>query len=243
MHQNDTLPVCPACGRKMQVEGAAFCPYCGAALPHDKTQLPKGAAQALSEADKLSDPVKKRALLLQAERDYPDCLEIAEALLFLGRLHERSSRALDYSVIKCYLWQLFLTPEDFSDERKQAMRTEFFHHPQLERCQQLAPDADAYTRRYLKRLACEFISLFLKGSSHYTRSFFGFRFDNRMSRVLAHPAAQILAAIRQDLQLEAHERLMLSEAFYSAFLTETGGEPQWIDEALQKLDCPVPGPQ
>ena len=64
-----------------------------------------------------------------------------------------------------------------------------------------------------------------------------------MSRVLAHPAAQILAAIRQDLQLEAHERMMLSEAFYSAFLTETGGEPQWIDEALQKLDCPVPGPQ
>lgn len=243
MHQNDTLPVCPACGRKMQVEGAAFCPYCGAALPHDKTQLPQGAAQALSEADKLSDPVKKHALLLQAERDYPDCLEIAEALLFLGRLHERSSRALDYSVIKCYLWQLFLTPEDFSAELKQAMRTEFFHHPQLERCQQLAPDADAYTRRYLKRLACEFISLFLKGSSYYTRSFFGFRFDNRMSRVLAQPAARILAAIRQDLQLEAQERLMLSEAFYSAFLTETGGEPQWIDEALQKLDCPVPGPQ
>ena len=36
-----------------------------------------------------TDPVKKHKLLLEAQAQYPDCLEVAQELLFLGRLYER----------------------------------------------------------------------------------------------------------------------------------------------------------
>lgn len=234
------LPVCNQCGKTIQPADAAFCPYCGAAMLAQTPSLPEGAKAYLKEADKLKDPVKKHEWLLKAQKEYPDCLEIAEALLFLGRLYERSPQKLDYSVIKCFLWHMYLTPGEFSGEKKQQMREEFFHHPQLLRCLELAPDEQSYLRRYLKRLGCEFVSLFLKGSNRYTRSLFGFRFDNRMSRVLAQPVAQMIVNIRQDDALSAQERALLCEALYAAFLTETGSEPQWVDEELEKLGHPVP---
>lgn len=235
-----SLPVCSHCGKNVQPADAAFCPYCGAAMPAKTSSVPEGAKKALHAADKLNDPVKKHVLLLQAEKDYPDCLEIAEAILFHGRLHERNPRNLDFTVIKCYLWHMYLTPKDFTEAQKQAMRTELFEHPQLQRCLALAPDRDAYLRRYLRRLGCEFVSLFLKGSSRFTRSIFGFRFDNRMSRVLAQPVAMMIAEIRADQALDPNQRTLLAEAIYSAFLTETGGEPQWVNDELEKMGHPVP---
>ena len=235
-----SLPVCTHCGKTVQPADAAFCPYCGSAMPAP-AQAPDEIRRVLSEADRLGDPVKKHRLLLEAQARYPDSLDVAEALLFLGRLHERSAKALDFSVIKCYLWHMYLTPGDFPEEKKQAMRQELFEHEQLKRCQALSGDGEAYLRRYLRRLACEFVSLFLKGSTHYTRSFFGFRFDNRMSRVLARPTAQMLVNIRSDEALTPVRRSLLCEALYSAFLTETGGEPEWLDEELSRLGHPVPG--
>lgn len=240
MSQTNQLPVCPVCGRTAQLEDAAFCPYCGAAMQHKTTPVPQEVQKLLAQADKLTDPVKKHRLLMEAEQKYPESLEIAEALLFLGRLHERDSKKLDYSVIKCYLWHMFLTPKDFSEEQKNSIRHELFHHPQLEKCMALAPEADAYLRRYLQRLAAEFVHLFLKGSTHYTRSFFGFRLDGRMGRVLAQPAADILCRIREDEQLEPQQRAVAYDAFYRAFLSETGGESKWLNELLAQRGYPVP---
>lgn len=240
MSEKELLPVCPVCGRKAQIADAAFCVYCGAAMQQVSKPVPADIQSILAQADKLTDPVKKHRLLTQAEQTYPDSLEIAEALLFLGRLHERDSRKLDYSVIKCYLWHMYLTPERFSEEQCSSMRTELFEHPQLQRCMALAPDADAYLRRYLQKLAAEFVHLFLKGSSHYTRSFFGFKLDGRMARVLAEPAADILCCIREDEALTAPRRAVAYDAFYRAFLAETGGEAKWIDELLNQRGYPVP---
>ena len=235
-----SLPVCTRCGKGIQPADAAFCPYCGTPAPTPASSLSDSARMALSEADKLRDPVKKYDLLCRALAENPDCLEIAEALLFHGRLHERDSRKLDFTVIKCYLWHMYLTPGDFSPEQKNAMRRELFDHPDLERCLALAPDRDAYMRRYLRRLGCEFVTLFLKGSNRFTRTLFGFRFDNRMSRVLAQPAAQMIVNIRTDDALTPVQRSLLTDAIYAAFLTETGGEPQWINDELDKLGHPVP---
>ena len=235
-----TLPVCMHCGKSVQPAEAAFCPFCGAVMPVKASEMPEGAKKLLAQAEKLRDPVKKHELLLQAEKEYPDCVEIAEELLFLGRLYERSPKKMDYSVIKCFLWHMYLTPGEFSAEKKQEMREELFHHPQLERCLALSPDPESFLRRYLKRLGCEFVSLFLKGSNHYTRTWFGFRFDNRMSRVLARPAAQMIVNIRADEKLSPQERALLSEALYGAFLTETGSEPRWVEEELEKLGHPSP---
>lgn len=231
---------CPACCRELPVSDAAFCPYCGKALQKAQREVPQEVKKLLSEVEKQKDPVKKHKMLTEAEQRFPDSLEIAEEILFLGRLYERSPKKLDYAVIKCYLWQMYLTPQDFSDEKKNAMREELIRHPHLMRCLALAPDKDAFLRRYLRRLAGEFVHVFLMGSTHYTRTVFGFRVDSRMGRVLAEPAADMLCAIRRDEALAPAERAMLYDAFYSAFVTETGGESRWVDALLEKKGYPVP---
>lgn len=231
---------CHACGRALTVNGAAFCPYCGKALEAGRADVPQEVKDLLSALEKQKDPVKKHEMLMEAEQRFPDSLEIAQEILFLGRLYERSPKKLDYAVIKCYLWQMYLTPEAFSRDQRNAMRGELISHPHLTRCLRLAPDADVFMRRYLRRLAGEFVHVFLMGSAHYTRSVFGFRIDNRMGRVLAGPAADMLCAMRADEALAPAERAMLYEAFYAAFVTETGGESQWVDELLEKKGFPVP---
>lgn len=229
---------CPECRRELTVDGAAFCPYCGAQL--NEKPVPEEIRTLFSEVEKQKDPVRKHAMLTQAQQQYPDSLEIAQEVLFLGRLHERSSKRLDYSVIKCYLWHMYLTPEAFTDGQKDVMRRELTGHPQLMRCLQLAPDADAFMRRYLRRLASEFVALFLMGSTYYTRSVFGFRLDNRMGRVLAPHAADMLERIRADEQVSGEHRAMMYDELYRAFVTETGGESRWLDELLEKKGHPVP---
>lgn len=234
------MTTCPMCRRELNVADAAFCPYCGAAMQAEKKPVPEEIRKLLTQVEAQKDPVRKHAMLMAAEKQYPDSLEIAEEILFLGRLHERSSKKLDFSVIKCYLLHMYLTPEHFSPEKKNAMREELISHPHLRRCLALAPDADAFMRHYLSRLASEFVALFLMGSNYYTKSFFGFRLDNRMGRVLAEPAADALCAIRSDDQLELRQRALLYDAFYRAFVTETGGESKWVDALLEKKGYPIP---
>ena len=232
---------CPMCRRDLAVNGAAFCPYCGTPLAPRQQAVPEAVKQLLADVQKQKDPVKKHELLQRAQERFPDSLDIAQEILFLGRLHERSPKRLDYSVIKCYLWHMYLTPGAFSAQQQDAMRTELVDHPHLRRCLALADDRDAFMRRYLTRLAGEFVHVFLLGSTHYTRTVFGFRVDSRMGRVLAEPAADVLCAIRADEALAPQHHRMMMEAFYRAFVTETGGESQWLDALLEKRGCPVPG--
>ena len=231
---------CMVCHRELPLADAAFCPYCGAAVQTEQRAVPEEVKQLLRTLEEQKDPVQKHAMLLEAEKKYPDSLEVAEEILFLGRLYERSARKLDYSVIKCYLLHMYLTPEKFSPERMAEMRAELFAHPHLLRCLALAGDENAFLRRYLNRLCTEFITIFLLSSTYYTKSFFGFRLDTRMGRVLAEPACAMLCAIHADEQLDARHRTLLCNAFYRAFVTETGGESRWLDELLEKKGYPVP---
>ena len=231
---------CMICHRELPVNDAAFCPYCGSALQTAKRTVPDDVKRLLQALEKQKDPVKKHEMLMEAEKKHPDSLEIAEEILFLGRLYERSAKKLDYSVIKCYLLHIYLTPEAFSPGRMEEMRQELFTHPHLLRCLALAEDENAFLRRYLNRLCTEFITIFLLSSTYYTKSFFGFRLDTRMGRVLAEPACAMLCAIRSDERLDAASRALLYDAFYRAFVTETGGESRWVDELLEKKGYPVP---
>lgn len=232
--------LCPRCGQQAVV-GAAYCPFCGTPLPrHAGTLSPEGQA-LLSRALETSDPKKKHDLLLQARELCPDSLEVEEALLFLGRLYERSPRKVDFSVIKCYLWHMYLTPDEFTPEKRQEMRDELFHDPQLQRCLALAPDAALFLRQYLEKLAAEFVNLFLKGSNRYTNAIFGIRLDGRMEKVLAPHVAGMLQAIQNDARLEDDQRDLLYHALYRAFLSETGGNPDWLHAQLTQRGLPVPG--
>ena len=235
-----TPAACPRCGRTGGPQGAAFCPYCGAALPTPGLHTPSGARRLIDAAQAQTDPKKKFALLAQAQREYPDCLAVEEALLYLGRLHERDPRKLDFSVIKCHLLHVYLTPEDFDEATAQGMRSELVDGEQLRRCLALAPDEDAFLRRYFARLSAEFVRLFLRGSNRYMNGFFGIRLEGRAARNLAAPTARMLGNILRDARLPRRERGRLYEALYRAYLSEVGGDAQWLNPLLAQSGCPVP---
>lgn len=240
MARTEERSTCPRCYKTIQAADAAFCAYCGAPLRVQGDDLSPELRQLLRKIDQEKDPAKKHALLLNAQQAYPDCLIVEEELLYLGRLYERSPKKLDFSIIKCYLWHMYLTPEDFTDAKKQEMREELLCHPQLLRCIALSDDPDNYLRRYLERLGREFVAVFLKGSNYYTRSFMGFRLDSRMEKVLAEPLVKMLANIRRDRELSGEHRDMMYDALYRAFLSETGGDAKWVDAELAEMGCPIP---
>lgn len=230
---SENVRLCPHCRRGPTVTDAAFCPYCGGALAAS-APLPEAAERALEAVKKTGDPVKKHRLLTEALTLCPDCLPLEEELLFLGRLHERDRRKPSYDVIKCYLLHFYLTPESFSPAKTDAMRRELFHHEQLERCKRLSPDPELFLRRYLERLSEEFIELFLEGSSYYMRSFLGFTSHRNAPRLLAEPAAEMLARMNGDRALTPEERDMLTRAFYRAFSLRTNGQTSWLQELLKR---------
>ena len=123
---------CPSCRRELPVADGTFCPYCGAALAKGD-ELPEPVRAALDAAGKENDPVKKYRLLCDAREAFPNCLPIEEELLFLGRLHERDGKNPTFDVIKCFLLHPYLTPKEFTPQKRDAMRQELFHHEQLER--------------------------------------------------------------------------------------------------------------
>ena len=234
--------LCPTCGKNVaQAEGAAFCPYCGGALAKAVQPPEADAVRALlDQAAAMENPKKKHALLAQAMERHPDSLAIAEELLFLGRLYERSARQLDFSVIKSYLLMLYLEPETLTPEEIATMRASIFTHPDLARCLRLAADPNAFLDQYLTKLCTQFIELFLRGSSRYMRRFFGMGLESRAPKYLAAPAGYMLAAMQQDAQLTQEQRMLLMRAFHKAFATQLGGDTQWLAQEMQTRGVVMP---
>jgi hypothetical protein len=188
----------------------------------------------------MADPVKKHRILTEALAKYPQSLPIAEELLFLGRLYERGKGTLDFSVIKCYLLNIYLEPDAFAPARADELRHELFNHPDLDRCLALAPDREAFLRHYLHRLGCQFIDLFLRGSSKYMRRIFGFGLESRAPKLLASPAARMLAAMHGDAALTPAQRDMLMQAFFDAFSAQLSGDTQWLLTEMAARDVRLP---
>jgi hypothetical protein len=222
--------ICPKCKRGFDPE-FAFCPHCGQPRPK-VSSLPKESLALLEKARREEDPVRKHALLMELRSQHPDTLDIERELLMLGRLHERSRRDVSFRNIKCYLLQIYLDTQGLSGDDIADMRRELFHHPQLEVCQRLAPDGDAFTREYLEDLSGDFIQLFLEGSNLYMRSLFGFVNHRNAPALLAPHAARMLENISGDDQLTQSERQTLLTAFYRAFALRMNGETAKLDKCL-----------
>ena len=248
--------ICPHCGGRMEVEERPLvsfaCPYCagavapsqngkawiltpgppglgGEAAPQAQDPVNQAKAQLLTErAKEEKDPRRQHELLSQAEKLSPDSLAVQSALLYLGRLHERTAKRVDFSVIKCYLLHAFDRPEEHTPAQREAMLTELFHHPRLKKCLALAPDPEAFMKEYLENLCGQYIALFLKGNNLYMRPFFGFS-TGKPEKLLAAPAARIIRAIREDERLEPIQRALLSQAFYAAFSKEMAGHTEYLD--------------
>jgi hypothetical protein len=233
---------CPHCGRRITLDGsAAFCPYCGGMQQSQPPDPGDTAVKALlSNVEAQSDPRKKHELLVQALAQHPGSLAIAEEILFLGRLHERSRRTMDFSIIKSYLLNLYLEPETLTPEKQASMRRELFDHPDLERCLALAADQAAFTAHYLHRLSDQFIQLFLRGSTKYMRRYFGMGLDSRAPKLLAAPAAKMLHAMHADAALTKEQRSQLMHAFHDSFSENMGGEIRWLTETMAEYGVTLP---
>ena len=220
---------CPQCQKVISAgEQAAFCPFCGAKLAASGVDL----SAALAE----TDPAKKYERLLALQAEHPDNLEVAEELLYMGRLYERGKRGVDFSIIKCYVLNVYLEPDALKKEKREALRHEIFHHPDLDNCLRLCDDQAVFLQRYLERLSEEFIRLFLKGSSQYMRSFFGYVNQSKAPKYLALPAAGMLRAMQQDETLTEEQQALLMRAFYTAFARQLHGETGYLDEAMAQYN-------
>lgn len=225
--------LCPKCRQPIgAAQQAAFCPFCGERLPV------KGGPD-LSAVRGEADPVKKHDLLLKLLLENPDSLEVAEEILYLGRLYQRGKKGLDYSVIKCYMLNVYLEPAEMQKDRREALRQEIFRHPDLDRCLSLVEDKEAFLRRYLEHLAQEFIRLFLKGSTKYMRSFFGYTNLAKAPKYLAQPTAGMMRSMLRDETLTEAQRALLTQALYAAFAREMNGETRYLDELLQTYNLAV----
>ena len=245
MNHTDNLR-CFHCGKSLEslseaLSGMTFCPFCGGRLPtashsegSSSTEDSPEFRATLEEIKKATDPRKKLDLLDAAEPAYPNSLGIAAERLFLGRLYERGGKNVDFSIIKCFLWMLYLEPRQFTEKRGDELRQELFAHPHLQKCLDLSGDPDAFMRMYLLRLAGEFIGLFLRGDSRYMRRIFGFGTDSRAPKYLADPVASMIRNIGRDAKLSLEQQVLLARTLYRAFSTDMAGETKWLDESLIK---------
>lgn len=235
------MRICPHCSREIEQQAALFCPFCGSSVSDTvlREGEPPEVKERLRALEDMNDLRKKHRLLLELEKEYPQSLLIAQEILMLGRLYERDKQAADFSIIKSYLLQLYLTPNQFKQDKQDAMREELFAHPQLLRCLSLCEEETAFLRTYLQRLSSEFIKLFLRGNSQYMRTFFGFTQHNRAPRYLAVPAARMLQNMLEDDGLAPARRELLAQSFYQAFSREMSGETEWLDKALEERGAPA----
>ncbi len=256
--------ICPSCGGRMDIEAEKklvpfSCPYCEARLSPEKNgqavylkldgvtepqthpSSQQVASQArdpspyLKEAQEVSDPVRRYALLKKAEEAAPEDLRVQKALLLHGRLHERDRRKVDFSVIKCYLLHVFEAPQEYSLAQREQKLKELLEEDRLQRAMTLAGDPHSFLREYLTTLSGEYIRLFLKGSSRHMKPIFGFAPAGKPQKLLAEPVAAMIGRMLSDSLLSAPQKETLSRSFYAGFVQEFQGETLFLDEALGSL--------
>lgn len=227
--------ICPACEKMISLEAVLFCPFCGEKIATAASASSVEERNWLQKIKEESNPIKKHKLIETGIQICPNSLPLHEEALFLGRLYMRDGKKLDFSLIKCHLLYMYLTPENFSDKKKHDMRNELFHDAELETCITLSGNEEQYLRKYLRQLSKQFTELFLCGSTYYTKTIFGFRIDQQLDRVLAKPAAQMIAQMLNDEVLTKAESSILSKAFLQGF-SDAVGNDSYLKQELDKIN-------
>ena len=176
---------CPACGGTMRLEEGRLlraCPYCGAELSRAKPPRAGREIPGPSELEKKLAEAKitrRRSISSFSPRwkEYPNDFGANRALLYHGRLHEDciTRRGIDYSVVKCYLFNVFESPEKYTDAELDAKYAELLEGEQLKKVLSLCGDADVFFRDYIRCLAAQYVDLFIRGESRNSTVMFGFR--------------------------------------------------------------------
>ena len=211
-----------------------FCNYCGNKINlaegtiQEEIQLENEIAALLND----KDPVRIHRQLTELHSKYPKSLAVNRALLMQGRLHERNPKKLDYSVIHCYLLNLFLEPNAFDEAQKNSILNELSEGPNLLACLDLVQDKNLFLQNYYVDLSKRFIELFLLGSSKHMRHFFGLATSRNPAKMLALPASTMIQNMLECTIL-GERRFVLAKAFYTAFGTMFESLI-YLDEALQE---------
>ena len=227
--------ICNQCGKTVEGEGMAFCPYCGAKLeaaaPEERNEeAEKWVNKALAAT---SYPERKK-ILEQGLAACQDSREIKWELLFIGEQGPKKGKFVDFSIIKCFILEMYLKPGDFSAEKRDQMRAGFFDEPRLKETLALFDDPEAKQREYLQRLCRDYVELFLEGNSQVMGNIFGFQFGRNKEKRLAVPVARMIDNIRADEQLLPEQREMLRKAMYQGYGARTGGRMEHLDTALNQ---------
>ena len=227
--------ICSLCGKTIEVEGVAFCPYCGTKLTeaHPPEEQNEEAAKWVRKALAAPDFPKRKDILLKAQQACPDSREIAWELLFIGKPEAKRPRTIDYSIIKSWILEIYWNPGSFSTERKDRLRAQLFDDPELIRTLQMFPDPEKKQREYLERLCKEYVELFLEGSNQVMGGIFGFRIERNKDKKMAVPVAQMIANIRADEKLLPEQREQLWKILYQTYGVITGGKMAYLDELLE----------
>ena len=225
---------CAKCGKETEMNGAAFCPFCGAALEVKPAIEDEKVKEWLGKIAAATSVPERKKVIEKARQELPECPEIEWEALFIGHQKKHKRNSIDYSIVKSYLLQLWLTPKEYDRETAREIREELFGDPQLIKCLGMAKDRDECLDAYLKRLSIEFIDVFLDGSTTWNGSFFGFRLDRKKEKTMAVPAATVILNVRKDENLSAEQKEVLERNFYAAFKEWSKGATQWLDEELTR---------
>lgn len=193
--------------------------------------------QLLFEADVQEDPVIVHQALLLAEALAPDNLEVQRRLLLHGRLHERSPKAMDMSVISCYALHAFEHPENHSRRQLREMIRGLFDSPRLLRCLSLTDQPEGFLTEYLLELSRRYMRIFVAPEASHVPRVFGISFKGSLQRYLAVPARDILVNILSSPHLNQQEARLLARAFYRAFYDHGQGDTQALDQLLGAEVC------
>lgn len=228
--------ICSRCGKTIDGEGMAFCPYCGAKLetPAAAPSAPvdKEVEKWILKAKSIPSYPERRKILLKGLEACPDSREISWELLFTGEPEARRRGALDFSVIKSWVLEIYWKPKDFSEEKKDRMRAQLFDAPELKACLSRFENPEEKQREYLLRLCKEYVGLFLEGSNQVMGNIFGFQIDRNKEKKVAVPVAEMIGRIRRDEKLLPEQREQLWKALYQGYVAWANGKTEYLDERL-----------
>jgi len=227
--------ICGQCGKTVEGEGVAFCPYCGAKLPETVEKAEPVNAEAekwIQKALAVTSYPERKKILLKGLEACPGNREIEWELLFIGEQGPRKGKVFDFSIIKSWVLEIYRKPGDFSADRRDSMREQLFDAPQLKACLNRFENPERKQQEYLDRLCREYVELFLEGDNLIMGNFFGFRIERNKEKKLAAPVGEMIARIKADEKLSPQQREQLWKSLYQGYGTRTGGKMEHLDALI-----------
>lgn len=227
--------ICAKCGKTIEGEGMLFCPYCGERLAAREAAEPESrsgeAQQWIRKVRAVSSYPERKKILQKALEACPGDREIEWEALFVGEPRQRR-RAMDFSIIKCWILEIYHKPKDFTQEETDRMRSQLFDAPELIRQLERYEDPEAQRQEYLSRLCREYLDIFLEGSSSVMGTFLGFQIGSNRDKKLALPVAVMIGNIRADEKLSPERREQLWKTLYQAYAAKAEGKTEYLDQYL-----------